>query len=133
MYLSMLENKLNMRLLQEKYGVCRLEINEEIPKWAINSQFYSITKTQDELSIVCPQNNIPSNIKYEDNWRILKVEGPLDFSLIGILSSISTILANNKISIFAISTYDTDYILVKDKDVENAIKVRSNENYHVIK
>lgn len=129
----MLENKLNMRLLQEKYGVCRLEINEEIPKWAINSQFYSITKTQDELSIVCPQNNIPSNIKYEDNWRILKVEGPLDFSLIGILSSISTILANNKISIFAISTYDTDYILVKDKDVENAIKVLSNENYHVIK
>ena len=133
MYLSMLENKLNMRLLQEKYGVCRLEINEEIPKWAINSQFYSITKTQDELSIVCPQNNIPSNIKYEADWRILKVEGPLDFSLIGILSSISNILANNKISIFAISTYDTDYILVKDKDVENAIKVLSNENYHVIK
>lgn len=129
----MLENKLNMRLLQEKYGVCRLEINEEIPKWAINSQFYSITKTQDELSIVCPQNNIPSNIKYEADWRILKVEGPLDFSLIGILSSISNILANNKISIFAISTYDTDYILVKDKDIENATKVLSNENYHIIK
>lgn len=128
----MVEKILTMKLLKEKFGVCRLDKNELIPEWSKTSDFFSITRTSDELSIVCPQNNIPSDIKCENDWRILKVEGPLDFSLIGILSSISTILAQNKISIFAISTYDTDYILVKDKDIESAINVLSNENYEVI-
>ncbi len=68
----------------------------------------------------------------EKDWRVLKVEGTLDFSLIGIISSISTILANEKISIFAISTFDTDYILVKDKDVDNATNALSNEGYEII-
>ncbi len=122
---------LTMKLLKEKFGVCRLTKNELIPEWAINSDFYSITKTLDELSIVCSQDSIPPDVKCEKDWRILKVEGPLDFSLIGILSSISTILAQNGISIFAISTYDTDYILVKDKDITNAINALSNENYEI--
>jgi len=73
------------------------------------------------------------NIKCEKDWRILRVEGPLDFSLIGILSSISTTLANKGISIFAISTYDTDYILVKDKKVDMAIDALSAEKYEIIR
>lgn len=71
-------------------------------------------------------------MKCENNWRILKVEGSLDFSLVGVLSSISTVLAHNQISIFAISTFDTDYILIKDKDINNAINVLSSANYEVI-
>ena len=128
----MKEKILTMKLLEERFGVCRLDKTELIPKWAKNSSFYSITKTLDELSIVCSQDSIPSNIKCEKDWRTLKMEGPLDFSLIGILSSISTILAQNGISIFAISTYDTDYILVKDKDIANAINALAKENYEII-
>ena len=128
----MTETILTMKLLQNKFGVCRLQKDEQIPEWAKNSAFYSITKTTEELSIVCSEENIPADIKCERDWRILKVEGPLDFSLIGILSSISTILACQGISIFAISTYDTDYILVKDNDIDNAIAALSSEKYEVI-
>jgi len=128
----MAEKILTMKLLKEKYGVSRLDKNELIPKWAQNSDFFSITKTCDELSIVCSQDDIPNDIKCEKDWRILKIEGQLDFSLIGILSSISTILAQKGISIFAISTYDTDYILVKNKDIDNAIQALINERYEVI-
>ena len=128
----MSENKLILQLLKEKYGVCRLAETSSIPEWAKTSDFFSITKTYDELSIVCLEANIPEDIKYEKDWRILKIEGQLDFSLIGILSEISTILAQNKISIFAISTYDTDYILVKDKDIKNAIASLIKERYEVI-
>lgn len=127
------EKTLTMSLLPERFGVCRLNKDELIPPWAKNSDFYSITKTMDELSIVCPQTAIPGDVKCEKDWRALKVEGPLDFSLIGILSSISTILARQGISIFAISTYDTDYILVKEKDLVNAIKALADEGYEIIK
>jgi len=128
----MSEKILTMKLLKEKYGVCRLDKNDLIPEWSQTSDFFSIARTSDELSIVCSQDNIPNDIKCEKDWRILKIEGPLDFSLIGILSSISTILARKGISIFAISTYDTDYILVKDKDINNAIVALVNERYEVI-
>lgn len=123
---------LTMKLLKEKYGVCKLDKMDEIPNWAKESYFFSITKTLDELSIVCSQDNIPNDIKCEKDWRILKIEGPLDFSLIGILASISTILTQKRISIFAVSTYDTDYILIKDIDIDNAIEALVNENYEVI-
>lgn len=126
------EKILTMKLLTGKYGVCRLDKTDLIPEWAKNSNFFSITKTLDELSIVCVQDNIPNNIKCEKDWRILKIEGPLDFSLTGILAPISTILAQKGISIFAVSTYDTDYILVKDKDIDNAILALVNERYEVI-
>lgn len=120
---------LTMKLLKEKFGVCKLDKDELIPEWIQNSKFYSVTKTEDELSIVCSQDSIPKEVKCEKDWRILKVEGPLDFSLIGILSSITTILAEKKISIFAISTYDTDYILVKNEEVDNAVNALSDEKY----
>jgi len=128
----MSEKILTMKLIKEKYGVCRLDKTELIPEWAKDSDFFSITKTLDELSIVCSQGSIPSSVKCEKDWRILKVEGPLDFSLVGILSSISNVLAQQGISIFAISTYDTDYILVKDKDINNAIDSLSIVGYEII-
>ena len=123
---------LTMKLLSEKYGVCRLDKKDLIPAWAQKGEFFSITRTLDELSIVCVENNIPSDIKCEKDWRILKIEGPLDFALLGILASISTILAQKGISIFAISTYDTDYILVKESEIDNAIEALVNENYEII-
>ncbi|WP_238883609.1 ACT domain-containing protein [Clostridium sp. YIM B02551] len=114
--------KLKLKLLEKFYGVCRLSAEDEIPRWALQSDIYSITKTHDELSIVCNEENIPEGIECEKQWRALKVQGPLDFSLIGILSTISSALAQHKISIFAISTYDTDYILVKDDKRNEAVQ-----------
>lgn len=132
--------KLTMKLLKEKYSVCRLDKNAALPTWVMNGEFFSITKTEDELSIVCLQENLPHNIQYEliniqceKDWRILKVEGPLDFSLVGILSSISGLMAKEKISIFALSTYDTDYILVKENNIDAAINILLKNNYDVIK
>ena len=128
----MAERALTMELMKGLYGVCRLNSDEVLPEWALQGSFYSITKTSDELSVVCPQDNIPKNIICEKDWRILRIIGPLDFSLIGILSSISTILAKKGISIFAVSTYDTDYILVKNKDINSAIVALVDEGYEII-
>lgn len=129
----MTKEKLTLKLLKEKYGVARLERENEVPNWAFKGEFYSITKTQDELSIVSLEENIPLDIKCERNWRILKIEGPLDFSLVGILSKISSLMAENNISIFAISTYDTDYILIKESNIEKAIGILKKDIYKVIK
>lgn len=125
----MTEKKLTLRLLDGNYGVCRLSLGGEFPQWALGSSFYSITKTSEELSVVCAQQDIPGDVLCERDWRILKVEGPLDFSLVGILFSVSMVLAENDISIFAISTYDTDYILVKDKDADGAVKALRKNRY----
>ena len=129
----MTKEKLTLKLLKEKYGVARLNKESEIPTWAFKGEFYSIIKTEDELSIVSLEENIPLDIICENDWRILKIEGPLDFSLVGILSKISSLMAENSISIFAISTYDTDYILIKENNIEKAINVLEKDIYKVIK
>jgi len=123
---------LTMKLLGESFAVCRLETDEAIPSWAGSGSFFSITRTAEELSVVCPQEKVPAGVKCETGWKALKVEGPLDFSLIGILSSISSVLAGNGISIFAISTYDTDYILVKDEKTSEAMDLLSAKGYNII-
>jgi hypothetical protein len=127
-----LNRELNIKLFNNKYGICQLKHDEDIPNWLNREHFYSITKTSDELSIVCVQDTIPNSIKCEKEWRLLKIEGKFDFSLIGILASLASILAKAGVGIFAISSYDTDYILVKDKDIEKAVRALSNGNHQVI-
>ena len=117
--------KLSLSIMPNRLAVCRLEKNAQIPSWAINDTFFSISKTDDELSIVCSESNVPDDIKSEKNWRAFKVMGQLDFSLTGILASLANPLAEAKISIFALSTFDTDYVLVKDENLEEAVKVLS--------
>jgi hypothetical protein len=120
------EFKLSLSVLEDRLAVCRLDKKAAIPRWATDGTFFSISRTDDELSIVCSENKVPDNIKSEKNWRALKVIGPLDFSLTGILASLANALAEAKISILAISTYDTDYILVDNKNLERAAKVLSS-------
>lgn len=117
---------LTLSVLKNTLAIVRLDSNAAIPTWLTmdESSFVSITKTADELSIVCDQSIVPANLeKCVKDWRAFKVEGPLDFSLTGILASLTQPLAAHKISIFAISTYDTDYLLVKEKDLKSAIEV----------
>jgi uncharacterized protein len=119
----MKNTKLSISILKEKLAVCRLHANEKIPDWIINDSFYSVTKTAHELSIVCPEKYLPDHIKSEKDWRAIKIEGELDFSQTGILASIAVPLAEANISIFAVSTFNTDYVLVKNNKLEKAIEI----------
>lgn len=125
--------KLTLKLLSECFTVHRFPTNNEIPSQVFSAPIYFIAKTFDEVSIVLPDNIAINSDKSEPNWQALQVVGPLDFSLTGILSDIAAILANEKISIFAISTFDTDYILVKKDTVDNAVNVLKANDYQVIK
>jgi uncharacterized protein len=112
--------KLPLSILPNSLAVCRFDKDTEIPSWVFKSSFYTISKTTDELSVICDQSLVPAEVKKQDNWRAFKVEGPLDFVQIGIISSLARPLAENKIPIFAVSTYDTDYLLVENKYFEQA-------------
>jgi len=109
-----------LSILPEKLAICHFSKNNPIPEWAKDISFCSITRTNDELSIICPQDKIPAGVLCEKNWRSFKVQGPLGFSLTGIVSSLSTPLAKAGISILYISTYETDYLLVEEKNLQSA-------------
>ncbi|MEG0857198.1 MAG: ACT domain-containing protein [Terrisporobacter sp.] len=126
------KDQLTLKLLDRVYAVCRLDKGQPVEQWALEGDFSSITKTEDEISLVCLDNKVPSHIKHEGNLRTLKIEGPLDFSLVGILSKISTLMSNKNIPIFAMSTYDTDYILIKNDEINKAIEILEQNNYNVI-
>ena len=105
----------------------------EVSSIDMGSDFYFIGKTDEELSLVCKTEDTPDNtIERDDGWRGFRIQGVLDFSLIGILSKLSGILAEHKIGIFAVSTYNTDYILVKEENYERALSVLTSEGYTVI-
>ncbi|HEY0070540.1 MAG TPA: ACT domain-containing protein [Chloroflexia bacterium] len=114
---------LTLCVLTATYAVCRLDSRASMPEWATSGDFFSVTRTADELSVVCDQSLVPEDLKCEGGWRCLKVQGPLDFGLTGVLASLSLPLAEASISIFVISTYDTDYLMVKAADLEQAIAV----------
>lgn len=123
--------KLKLKILDGLYAVC--QVGENFKDFDLeNKDFFSITKTEDEVSVVMLQDKINFEIKAEKDWKILKIEGILDFSLIGILSKISSILAKNQISVFVISTFNTDYILIKEEKIEEAISILTQEEYEVI-
>lgn len=103
------------------YAICRLDAADPIPAWATNGRFFSITRTSAELSIVCEANAAPTGVPCERGWRVLVVHGPLDFALTGIVANLSAVLAAASISVFIVSTYDTDYLLVRENDLDRAV------------
>lgn len=119
---------MNLILLQDAYAICRLEPTASIPTWA-KGNFISITYTPKELSIVCRQDSIPQHIRHEANWRILEVEGPMDLSLVGVMARLTQPLAKAGVNVFVISTFDTDYILVKDEKLESAVTALQQEGH----
>jgi hypothetical protein len=112
---------LNLLLLSEVFCICRLEPGAEIPAWALSGPFASVTRTADEFSVVCPEAVVPAGVRREGAWRCLRVAGRLDFAAVGVLASLVTPLASAGISIFAVSTFDTDYLLVKERDLATAV------------
>lgn len=124
--------KLSLSVLRDRYAICKLRPEDEAPEWAERGEFWSVTKTSEELSVVCAEAGIPETVKSNKGWRCLKVHGPLDFSLTGILVSLARPLAEAGISIFALSTYDTDYLLVKETDLDRALAVLTQGGHEII-
>jgi hypothetical protein len=115
---------MEVAVLQGTLAICRLEPSERIPSWALelHEGFVNITRTPDELSIVCSQEAVPPDTQVEEDWRALVIPGPIPFEATGVLSALATPLADAGIPIFAISTYDTDYVLVRQSNLERALE-----------
>ncbi len=119
--------KFTLSILPEKFGICHFAKNSPIPDWALKEKFFSITKTDQELSIVCPQEKIPAGVLFEKDWRAFRMEDIVDgVYTVGIIASLSKPLAEAGISIFNISTYETNYFFVEEKNLAKAKKILSS-------
>jgi hypothetical protein len=116
---------MEVTVLPGTLAVCRLRASERIPSWALelHEGFVSITRTPDELSIVCAQDAVPPDTEVEEDWRALVIPGPIPFEATGVLAAVAVPLAEAGIPIFAISTYDTDYVLIREPNLERALDV----------
>ena len=123
-------SNLALNRISYKLTVCKVRDVSDID---VKSEFFFIGKTDEEISLVCKTEDTPEGtIERDDGWRGFRISGVLDFSLIGILARLSGILAEHKIGIFAVSTYNTDYILVKEENFERALKILEEEGYTVV-
>lgn len=118
-----MSHQLTITVHPEYYAICRLEPDAELPSWAAGARFLSATRTPLEFSVVCEQARVPQSVHGERDRRLLQIEGTLAFALTGVLASVAEPLARASISIFAVSTYDTDYLLISDKDLHHATQV----------
>lgn len=121
---------MKLKKLDYNLTVCKVTSELDID---LNKEFYFIGKTDEEISLVCITEDTPINTtERDDGWKGFRIEGVLDFSMIGILSKLSNILADNKIGIFAVSTFNTDYILVKEENFDKALKVLASAGYDIV-
>jgi uncharacterized protein len=120
-----------MIVMPQHLAVCRFGPADDLPAALEGASFWSATRTGEELSLVIPEDCIPPGCPCERGWRALKVAGPLDLALTGVLNSIAAPLASRGISLFALSTYDTDYVLVKEKNLDLAVEVLSQAGHRV--
>lgn len=121
---------MKLKKINHKLTVCKVA---DVSNINMETEFYFIDKTDEELSLVCKTEDTPQKtIERDDGWKAFRIQGVLDFSLIGILSKLSGILADHKIGIFAVSTYNTDYILVKEENYERALSILATEGYTVV-
>ena len=125
--------KCSLKILPERMAVCRFEPTAPLPDWIGKVGFYSLTRTEAELTLVCPEARLAPGTTSETGWRCFKVQGLLDFSEIGIIFSLTQPLAKTGVSVFVISTFDTDYFMVKEKDLTKAIDALTAEGHQVLK
>ena len=116
-----MQRHLKFRRIAGSFAACRLPANAVVPDWATRGAFTSVTRSAKELSIVCPVENVPSGQKHDAPWICFELVGPFDFSQVGILSSFIGPLAESGVPIFAVSTYDTDYVLIRKDSAEAAL------------
>jgi hypothetical protein len=125
-------HQLKFRQLPGRYVIVRLAPDAPVPDWATEGEFTSVTRTTDELSIVCQTENLPPDVRSSHRWIGLKLKGPFRFSLTGVLQSFIGPLSYGQIPIFAISTYDTDYVLVQEQFLEAALDVLLHAGHELV-
>jgi hypothetical protein len=123
--------KISLKILPERMAVCRFEPTAPLPHWIGEVGFYSLTRTEAELTLVCPEAYRAPGTTSETGWRCFKVRGLLDFSEVGIIFSLTQPLAKKGVSVFVISTFETDYFMVKEKDLAKAIDALTAEGHEV--
>lgn len=124
---------LHLEAIEIRLAVCRLDAGSDVPPWVDRSmEFTSVTRTIDELSIVCARDAVPEGVPMEGPWRALRVQGPIVMTLIGVVAALANPLADAGISIFAISTFDTDYILVNEPDFDAAVGALTHAGHVVV-
>ena len=123
--------QLALLVLDETFAVSRLSGDAPVPTWANAGSFFSVTRTAEELSIVCRQDVVPESVPCERGWRCLRVVGTLPFSAVGVLAALATPLAAAGVSVFAVSTFDTDYLLVKENDLAAAADALQRQGHTV--
>ncbi len=115
------KHRLRLVVRPGRFAVVRLPARAPLPRWVLSGPFHSITRTTTELSIVCRQERVPARVRREKGFRCLEVRGPFDFDAVGVLASLATPLARARVPILAVSTFDTDFLFVRDAHLANAI------------
>jgi hypothetical protein len=120
-----------LSLLPERFAICRLAPDAVVPEWATRGEFFSITRTSDELSVVTETVLVPERLRTEVSWRVMKVHGPFDLSEVGVLAALVAPLATAGVSVFTISTFDTDYLLLQCSQLREAVASLRNAGHTV--
>jgi hypothetical protein len=120
-----------LSLLAETFTICHLAPDAAVPEWVMQGQFFSITRTSEELSVIAESALVPERLRTEVSWRVMKVHGPFDFSEVGVLAALVQPLAAAGVSVFAVSTFDTDYLLVQCSQLREAVTGLRNASHTV--
>ena len=121
---------MEIKIIKQDFSVCKVKDYAFVN---FNTEYCFIGKTDEEKSLVCITSDVPSNVTHrDDRWKGFRLQGILDFSLIGILSKIAALLAENSISIFAISTYNTDYVFIKEENFQKALDILKHSGYEIV-
>jgi hypothetical protein len=122
---------LTILAVEGTYAVCRLAADSPWPTWAAGGSFSSVTRTADELSVVCEERAVPAGVRCDGGWRALRVAGVLDFSTTGVLAALAGPLAAAGVAVFVISTFDTDYLFLKEQDFARGVKALRQHGHEV--
>jgi hypothetical protein len=117
--------------LDEPYAIVRLDPDAGVPEWVAGGPFWSVTRSESELSVVCREDDVPAGASAERGWIALRLAGPLDFTLTGVVASLCTPLAEARVPIFVLSTFETDYLLVREGDLARSIEALREAGHDV--
>ena len=121
----------NLVVLAGRYAICRLDAGTPIPEWIWQGEFVSVTRTPDELSVVCPESVVPGSVRADRDWRAFRVVGTQDLDLVGVLASLARPIAQADVSLFALATFDTDYLLIRAADMRRAVEALTAAGYEI--
>ena len=122
---------MKLYVLDELYAIVRLEPDADLPPWLRGGHFWSATRTDSELSIVCREEDVPRDASAERGWCALELAGPVDFSLTGVVAALVTPLAEAEIPIFILSTFETDYFLIRERDLQRTVEALTDAGHEV--